>query len=65
MKPTKEDRERVAKKLLDAETAYYDALRLHREQHTEETRVALAEAQKALAAIENWAVQVGREEVVN
>ena len=65
MNATREDRERVAGKLFVAETCYYEALRRHRELRSEETRVALAEAQKALVAIENWAVQVGREEIVN
>jgi hypothetical protein len=62
-KPTRETRERVARKLLEAETEYYDALRRHRDERSEESREALASAERALKALEAWAAQVSREEV--
>ena len=62
-KPTREDRARVAQKLLEAESTYYQALRRHRDEHSDESRIALAGAERALRALEDWAAQVSREEV--
>jgi hypothetical protein len=57
------DRERVAAKLMEAETAYYDALRRHRDERSDDSRIALADAERVLKALEDWAAQVSREEV--
>ena len=51
--------------LLAAETAYYAAKDRQRREDSDEARSALAEAERRLKAIEAWAMQVGRDEVLH
>jgi len=55
---TSTDRARVAKRLLDAENAFYAARQRHEAERSDESREALTAAEQALKAAESWAEQV-------